>query len=82
MLVAQAHVEGLPIVSADAALSASFGGTAVPAANAAFERLFGVRTVIIGAELLSRDPGVRENAVRIALPMVGGMVSTRAAQIR
>jgi hypothetical protein len=32
-------------------------------------RLFGVRTVIIGAELLSRDPEVRERAVRIALPI-------------
>jgi hypothetical protein len=32
-------------------------------------RLFGVRTVIIGAELLSRDPQVRERAVRVALPI-------------
>lgn len=32
-------------------------------------RLFGVRTVIIGAELLSKDPEVRERAVRIALPI-------------
>jgi hypothetical protein len=32
-------------------------------------RLFGVRTVIIGAELLSKDPYVRERAVRLALPI-------------
>jgi hypothetical protein len=32
-------------------------------------RLFGVRTVIIGAELLSKDGYVRERAVRLALPI-------------
>jgi hypothetical protein len=32
-------------------------------------RLMGVRTLIIGAELLSRDPERREKAVRIALPI-------------
>jgi hypothetical protein len=32
-------------------------------------RMFGIRTVIIGAELLSRDPEVREKAVRLALPI-------------
>jgi hypothetical protein len=32
-------------------------------------RLFGVRTVIIGAELLSRDPEVRARAVQVALPI-------------
>jgi hypothetical protein len=32
-------------------------------------RLFGVRTVIIGAELLSRNPDLREKAIRIALPI-------------
>jgi hypothetical protein len=32
-------------------------------------RMFGVRTVIIGAELLSRDPQKRERAVRLALPI-------------
>ena len=32
-------------------------------------RLFGIRTMIIGAELLSRDPYVRERAVRVALPI-------------
>jgi hypothetical protein len=32
-------------------------------------RLMGIRTAIIGAELLSRDPGLREKAVRIALPI-------------
>ncbi len=32
-------------------------------------RMFGVRTVIIAAELLSRDPLVRERAVRLALPI-------------
>jgi hypothetical protein len=32
-------------------------------------RLFGIRTVIIGAELLSRDPALRAKAVRIALPI-------------
>lgn len=29
----------------------------------------GIRTAIIGAELLSRDPELREKAVRIALPI-------------
>jgi hypothetical protein len=32
-------------------------------------RMFGVRTVIIGAELLSRDPEKRDRAVRLALPI-------------
>ena len=32
-------------------------------------RMFGVRTVIIGAELLSRDPQKRDRAVRLALPI-------------
>lgn len=32
-------------------------------------RLFGVRTIIIGTELLSKDPDVRERAVDIALPI-------------
>src|SRR5687767_14314318 len=32
-------------------------------------RLMGIRTVIIGAELLSRDPELREKAVRAALPI-------------
>jgi hypothetical protein len=32
-------------------------------------RMFGVRTVIIGAELLSRDPRRRDHAVRLALPI-------------
>lgn len=32
-------------------------------------RLFGIRTVIIGAELLSKDPSVRARAVRVALPI-------------
>jgi hypothetical protein len=32
-------------------------------------RMFGIRTVIIGAELLSRDPDVRARAVHLALPI-------------
>ena len=32
-------------------------------------RMFGVRTVIIGLELLSRDPMRRDHAVRLALPI-------------
>ena len=32
-------------------------------------RMFGIRTVIIGAELLSRDPELRDRAVRLALPI-------------
>jgi len=32
-------------------------------------RMFGVRTVIIGAELLSRDVQKRDRAVRLALPI-------------
>lgn len=32
-------------------------------------RLFGVRTVIIGAELLSKDPATRARAVQVALPI-------------
>lgn len=46
-------------------------------------RMFGIRTVIIGAELLSRDPELRGKAVRLALPIhasdtasaaIGGML--------
>jgi hypothetical protein len=44
-------------------------GTAPDAAPSYPWRLFGVRTVIIGAELLSRDPELRAKAVRIALPI-------------
>ena len=44
-------------------------GTAPDAAPHYPWRLFGVRTVIIGIELLSRDPQLREKAVRIALPI-------------
>jgi hypothetical protein len=51
------------------AMAARRIGTAPDAAPYYPWRLFGVRTVIIGAELLSRDPDVRENAVRIALPI-------------
>ena len=32
-------------------------------------RMFGIRTVIIGAELLARDPKKRDRAVRLALPI-------------
>ena len=32
-------------------------------------RMFGIRTVIIGAELLSRDRERRDRAVRLALPI-------------
>jgi hypothetical protein len=32
-------------------------------------RMFGIRTVIIGAELLSRNPERRDRAVRLALPI-------------
>jgi hypothetical protein len=32
-------------------------------------RLMGIRTVLIGAELLARDPELRRKAVRIALPI-------------
>ena len=32
-------------------------------------RMFGIRTVFIGAELLSRDPAQRDRAVRLALPI-------------
>jgi hypothetical protein len=32
-------------------------------------RMFGIRTVIVGAELLSRDPARRDRAVRLALPI-------------
>ena len=32
-------------------------------------RMFGIRTVFIGAELLSRDPARRDRAVRLALPI-------------
>jgi hypothetical protein len=32
-------------------------------------RMFGIRTVIIGAELLSRNPERRDHAVRVALPI-------------
>ena len=44
-------------------------GTAPGAAPYYPWRMFGVRTVIIGAELLSRDPHLRAKAVRLALPI-------------
>jgi hypothetical protein len=48
------------------------------AATYAF-RLFGIRTVLIGADLLSRDPGVRAHAVRSALVIHGSDVVTAAS---
>ena len=41
---------------------------AAPTAHYPF-RLFGVRTVIMGAELLAQDPHVRARAVQVALPI-------------
>jgi hypothetical protein len=41
-------------------------------------RMFGVRTVLIGAELLSRDHEVRERAVRIA-PLIHATDTVSAA---
>ncbi len=32
-------------------------------------RLFGVRTIVIGAELLARDPELRAKALRAAVPI-------------
>jgi hypothetical protein len=46
-----------------------------PAATYAF-RLFGIRTVLIGADLLSKNPGVRSHAVRSALPIHASDVVT------
>jgi len=51
------------------AVAAKRIGTAPDAAPHYPWRLFGVRTVIIGIELLSRDPKLREKAVRVALPI-------------
>jgi len=48
-----------------------------PAATYAF-RLFGIRTVLLGADLLSRDPGVRSHAVHAALPIHAADVTTAA----
>jgi hypothetical protein len=41
-------------------------------------RLFGIRTVLIGADLLSGDREVREHAVRAALPIHASDVITAA----
>jgi hypothetical protein len=48
-----------------------------PATTYAF-RLFGIRTVLLGADLLSRHPGVRAHAVRSALPIHAADVTTAA----
>ena len=54
------------------------GGATSAAATYAF-RMFGIRTVLLGADLLSRDPQVRAHAVRAALPIHASDVSTVAA---
>ena len=48
-----------------------------PAATYAF-RLFGIRTVLVGADLLSGDRDVRGHAVRAALPIHASDVATAA----
>jgi hypothetical protein len=48
-----------------------------PEANPAALRLFGVRTVIIGAQLLLRDSGVRAHSLRVA-PVIHALDVTAA----
>jgi hypothetical protein len=48
-----------------------------PEANPAVLRLFGVRTVIIGAQLLLRDSGVRAHSLRVA-PVIHALDVTAA----
>jgi hypothetical protein len=48
-----------------------------PEANPAALRLFGVRTVLIGAQLLLRDSGVRAHSLRVA-PVIHALDVTAA----
>jgi hypothetical protein len=48
-----------------------------PEANPAALRLFGVRTVLIGAQLLLRDSGVRAHSLRVA-PVIHALDVTTA----
>jgi hypothetical protein len=48
-----------------------------PEANPAALRLFGVRTVLIGAQLLLRDSGVRAHSLRVA-PLIHALDVTAA----
>ena len=48
-----------------------------PEANPAALRLFGVRTVLIGAQLLLRDSGVRAHSLRVA-PVIHALDATAA----
>jgi hypothetical protein len=46
-------------------------------------RMFGIRTILIGADLLARDPDVRRHAVRLALVVhVSDTLSAVSAGVR
>jgi len=73
-------VNGTAALAAPAFLAARIRATSEPdpATTYAF-RLFGIRTVLLGVDLLSRNPAVRAHAVNAALPIHAADVTTAAA---
>jgi hypothetical protein len=64
-------------------LSGRMGADAEAGAAIYAFRMFGIRTILIGADLLARDPEVRRHAVRLALLVhVSDALSAISAGVR
>jgi hypothetical protein len=67
-------------LAAPEALARRLGaGEEVDGATVHVARMFGVRTVLIALDLLSRDPGVRRHALRLALVVHASDTASAAA---
>jgi hypothetical protein len=64
-------------------LAGTMGAQAEAGAAVYAFRMFGIRTILIGADLLARDPDVRRHAVRLALVVhVSDTLSAVSAGVR
>jgi hypothetical protein len=83
---ARIALAGIRIFNGSAALAAPSAfarrlGTDVDEEGAAvhISRMFGIRTVLIGVDLLSRDPDIRRHALRVALLVHASDTASAAA---
>jgi hypothetical protein len=83
---ARIALAGIRIFNGTAALAAASAfarrlGTEVDGEGAAvhISRMFGIRTVLIGVDLLSRDPDVRRHALRVSLLVHASDTASAAA---
>jgi hypothetical protein len=60
-------------------LARRLGATEVDGATVHMSRMFGIRTVLVGLDLLSRDPAVRRHAVRLAVVVHASDTASAAA---